>query len=77
MVHSASWQERLLEVSKILALGVALLMLTGCGTMTGKDMIKSINLAKNASMLSKAGVAEEATNCIKDIFDPGNRGSGC
>ena len=27
--------------------------------------------------LSKAGVAEEATNCLKDIFDPGNRGSGC
>ncbi len=27
--------------------------------------------------LSKAGVTEEATNCIKDIFDPNNRGSGC
>jgi hypothetical protein len=53
------------------------MMLTGCGTMTAKDSIKMINLAKNASMITKAGVSEEITNCVKDVFDPGNRGSGC
>jgi len=64
-------------VNKILAIIIAGVMLTGCGTMSGKDVIKSINLAKNASMISKAGVTEEITNCVKDVFDPGNRGSGC
>jgi len=53
------------------------MMLTGCGTMTAKDSIKMINLAKNASMITQAGVSEEITNCVKDVFDPGNRGSGC
>jgi uncharacterized protein YcfL len=64
-------------VNKILTIIIAGVMLTGCGTMTGKDVIKSINLAKNASMITKAGVSEEITNCVKDVFDPGNRGSGC
>ena len=64
-------------MNKILPIIIAGMMLTGCGTMTGKDVIKSINLAKNASMISKAGVTEEITNCVKDVFDPGNRGSGC
>ena len=63
--------------ASLLLVLVAGVMLTGCGTMTGKDVIKSINLAKNASMISKAGVTEEITNCVKDVFDPGNRGSGC
>jgi hypothetical protein len=52
-------------------------VLTGCGTMTGKDLIKGANMAKNLSMISKAGVSEELSNCVKDVFDPGNRGSGC
>lgn len=64
-------------MNKILPIIIAGMMLTGCGTMTGKDVIKSINLAKNASMITKAGVSEEITNCVKDVFDPGNRGSGC
>ena len=63
--------------ASLLLVLVAGVMLTGCGTMTGKDVIKSINLAKNASMITKAGVSEEITNCVKDVFDPGNRGSGC
>ena len=39
--------------------------------------IKQINKVRMLGTLSKAGVTEEATNCLKDIFDPGNRGSGC
>ncbi len=64
-------------MSKILAIIVAGMVLTGCGTMTGKDLIKGANMAKNLSMISKAGVSEELSNCVKDVFDPGNRGSGC
>ncbi len=64
-------------MNKILPIIIAGMMLTGCGTMTAKDSIKMINLAKNASMITKAGVSEEITNCVKDVFDPGNRGSGC
>jgi hypothetical protein len=45
--------------------------------MTGKDWIKAINTGKNLSKITTAGVSEEITNCAKDIFDPGNRGSGC
>ena len=41
--------------------------------MTGKDMIKTANLIKNASNLSKAGVQEELIVKTKDILDP-NRG---
>jgi len=63
--------------ASLLIVLVAGVMLTGCGTMTGKDMIKTANLAKNIAGLSKAGVSEEVTNCVKDVFDPGNRGSGC
>jgi len=29
------------------------------------------------SNLSQAGITEEATNCLKDILDPRNRGSRC
>ena len=39
--------------------------------------IKQINKVRMIGTLSKAGVTEEATNCLKDIFDPNNRGSGC
>lgn len=64
-------------MNKILAIIIAGMMLTGCGTMTPKDMIKTANMAKNLAMISKAGVSEELSNCAKDIFDPHNRGSGC
>ena len=55
------------------------MMTSACsvGTISGKDVIRSINLAKNVSKITTAGVKEEASNCIKDIFDPSNRGSGC
>jgi hypothetical protein len=56
----------------ILILALAL-SLSACGSHT----IKQINKVRMIGTLSKAGVTEEATNCIKDIFDPNNRGSGC
>lgn len=54
-------------------------MTSGCGvtSLSGKDIIKTINLAKNVNKITTAGVKEEASNCVKDIFDPTNRGSGC
>tara|TARA_X000000950_G_C13887606_1_gene649512 strand:- start:502 stop:699 length:198 start_codon:yes stop_codon:yes gene_type:complete len=64
---------------RIIALGLVLIMTSACsiGTINGKDVIRSINLAKNVSKITTAGVKEEASNCVKDIFDPANRGSGC
>ncbi len=49
------------------------LSVSACSSQT----IKQINKVRMIGTLSKAGVTEEATNCLKDIFDPGNRGSGC
>jgi hypothetical protein len=43
--------------------------------MTGKDMIKTANLIKNASNLSKAGVSESIITKSKDVLDPA-RGGG-
>jgi hypothetical protein len=48
------------------------LMLGACS-----NTIKTVNTGRAIQGLSKAGVTESATNCIMDIFDPGNRGSGC
>jgi hypothetical protein len=64
---------------RIIALGLIVMMTSACsvGTISGKDVIRSINIGKNISKITTAGVQEEATNCIKDIFDPSNRGSGC
>ena len=64
---------------RIIALGLIIIMTSACsvGTISGKDVIRSINLGKNISKITTAGVKEEATNCVKDIFDPSNRGSGC
>ena len=66
-------------MKKIILLGLVVMMTSACsvGTISGKDVIRSINLAKNVSKMTTAGVKEEASNCIKDIFDPSNRGSGC
>ena len=61
-------------MKKILLI-VALVSLTGCGTMSGRDVIKSINLAKNASMITKAGVHESVIVKTKDLIDP-TRGGG-
>ena len=64
---------------RIIALGLVVMMTSACsvGTISGKDVIRSINIGKNISKITTAGVKEEATNCVKDILDPSNRGSGC
>lgn len=64
-------------MSKVSALILVCVMLTGCGTMTPKDMLKTANALRNLDKMTTAGVSEELTNCAKDILDPGNRGSGC
>lgn len=66
-------------MKRVVLLAVIAVMTSGCGvtTLSGKDILRGVNTAMNVSKISKAGVKEDASNCIKDIFDPGNRGSGC
>lgn len=66
-------------MKRVVLLAVIAVMTSGCGvtTLSGKDILRGVNTAMNVSKISKAGVKEGASNCIKDIFDPGNRGSGC
>jgi len=56
---------------------VMALMLGACSATTGQNVIKSANTVRAIQGLTTAGISESATNCIKDIFDPANRGSGC
>jgi hypothetical protein len=58
---------------KLIAIGLLALMVSACGSQS----ISQINTVRMIGGLSSAGITEEATNCLKDIFDPGNRGSGC
>ena len=41
------------------------------------NAIETINAGRSIAGLSKAGMAESSANCIRDLFDPANRGSGC
>lgn len=50
-------------------------MLSACGH--NRNIIETANTYKALGSLTKAGVTEEVVHCVKDIFDPGNRGSGC
>ena len=61
-------------MKRILVILLLVPMLGAC-SMTGRDMIKTANLIKNASNISKAGVQEELIVKTKDILDP-NRGGG-
>lgn len=60
------------KILMVLAVGM---ILTGCQS-TGKNIITGANTIRAIQGMTTAGVNEEVTNCIKDIFDPGNRG-GC
>ena len=66
-------------MKRVVLLAVIAVMTSGCGvtTLSGKDILRGVNTAMKVSKITKAGVKEDASNCIKDIFDPGNRGSGC
>ena len=57
---------------KIIAIIAVGLMLGACS-----NTIKTVNTGRAIQGLSKAGITESATNCVRDIFDPANRGSGC
>jgi hypothetical protein len=58
---------------KYILIGLLVFATSACSSQS----IKQINTVRMIGTLSQAGVTEEATNCLKDIFDPGNRGSGC
>jgi len=62
---------------KSILIVVMALMLGACSATTGQNVIKSANTVRAIQGLTTAGISESATNCIKDIFDPANRGSGC
>jgi hypothetical protein len=47
----------------------------GACSMTGKDLIRSANLIKNTSQLTKSGVSESIITKTKDVLDPA-RGGG-
>ena len=61
-------------MKKILILLLLVPMLGAC-SMTGRDMIKTANLIKNTSNLSKSGVTESIIGKTKDVLDPA-RGGG-
>ena len=54
-------------MNKVLTLIAACVILTGCGTMTPKDILKTVNMGRNIGKITTAGVGEELTNCAKDI----------
>jgi len=58
---------------RFLAILVLVVSTSACSSM---NTIETANSIKIIGSLSKAGVTEEAVNCVKDIFDPHNRG-GC
>mgnify|MGYP001457856982 CR=1 FL=1 len=61
----------------LLALSI---LVTGCSyTFNGRDVLtgaRTYEYIKSPSM-SRAGLNESFTNCIRDMLDPMNRGSGC
>ena len=66
-------QETLDVPMKIVLIVMTAMLLNACSS----NVIKTINTGRAIQGLSKAGMTESATNCIKDIFDPANRGSRC
>ena len=64
-------------MKRIVLLGLALLTLNACSETTGKDIIKTYNLGKNFNKITTAGVLEEGSNCIKNIFDPSRNQGSC
>jgi hypothetical protein len=61
---------------RITAIILLAVLVTGCG-LTGKDVIRTVNVGTAISNTTEAGVREEAINCASDWLDPFNRGSGC
>ena len=61
----------------LLALSI---LVSGCSyTLNGRDVLtgaRAYQYIKSPSM-SRAGLNESFTNCLRDMLDPMNRGSGC
>lgn len=62
---------------RTIAICLMALMLGACSATTGKDVIKVYNLGKNIGNITTAGVMEEGSNCIKNIFDPSRNQGSC
>lgn len=62
---------------KTIAICLMALMLGACSSHTGKQIIKTYNLGKNIGNITTAGVMEEGSNCIKNIFDPSRNQGSC
>lgn len=66
---------------KALVLLIVAGMLSGClaHNSTGRTIIQSANAYKHLTGGSYhgAGLEERVGNCIRDVLDPSNRGSGC
>jgi len=58
---------------KIVLIVITAILLNACSS----NVIKTVNTGRAIQGLSKAGMTENVANCIKDIFDPANRGSRC
>ena len=61
-------------MKKIILIGI-LVLTSACSH--NMNAIETINAGRALGSLSKAGILESSSNCIRDIFDPANRGSGC
>jgi hypothetical protein len=64
---------------KALAIVAMALLLGACSQTTGQNVIVGINTYKalTSGSYHGAGLEERVSNCVKDVFDPSNRGSGC
>jgi hypothetical protein len=64
---------------KILLILTSVLVLNGCATQNYKSVIQGANAYRYATggSFSRAGLNEQMRNCLKDAFDPSNRGSRC
>jgi len=58
---------------RIVLIIMTAIILNACSS----NVIQTVNTGRAIQGLSKAGITENAANCIKDIFDPANRGSRC
>ena len=64
-------------MKKIILVGLLAFSVSACSSHTGKQIIKTYNLGKNINKITTAGVMEEGSNCIKNIFDPSRNQGSC
>ena len=59
---------------RLILITVTLALVSGCSAHTPIETANGIRALAN---MSRAGITETTVNCVKDIFDPHNRGSRC